>query len=182
MYQSNINVRYAKALFLFAKEKNLLDEIKSDTELLLNLFIQITDFKLAFQHPSLSQSAKKKNINQLLNKKVNKYFLSFLDLVLKNKREFFLQDICRDFIDFYRKEFKIKLAVLTTAYPINEKERQNIKKLLESNFDATIDLNEEVDDEIIGGFVIQIDDKQIDVSVKNRLQLIKQELLQIELS
>ncbi|MEA3316968.1 MAG: ATP synthase F1 subunit delta [Bacteroidota bacterium] len=182
MYQSNITVRYAKAIFLFAKEKDILDEIKSDIELFMNLYIQIEDFKLAFQHPALTQSSKKIIANKLLNNKVNKSFLSFLEIIIKNKREEFLQDICRNFINLYKKEFRIKSATLTIAYPINEKERQKIKKLLEKNFDATIDLNEDVDANIIGGFIIQIDDKQIDISVKQRLDKIKQELLEIELS
>ncbi len=182
MYQSNINVRYAKALFLLAKEKDILDEIKSDIELVLNLFLQTADFKLIFQHPLLEQSAKKKIVSQLFGHKVNKYFLMFLELVIRNKREMFIQDICRNFIDLYRKEFKIKSAVLTTAYPINENERQKIRNTLELKFDANIELSEKVDSELIGGFVIQIDEKQIDISVKKRLQEIKHKLLEIELS
>jgi F-type H+-transporting ATPase subunit delta len=65
---------------------------------------------------------------------------------------------------------------LTTAVPVNDKIRKQIIEFISSEFKTKVELNENVDKEIIGGFVLKVNDNFIDASIRNKLRKIKKEL------
>jgi len=87
MNQSHIHTRYAKSLLLLAQEKNLLDEIKSDIELIYKTLINSEDLKKLLDHPILKSSRKSEILGQIFNQNINKLTHQFLKLIVKNKRE-----------------------------------------------------------------------------------------------
>lgn len=180
MYHSQINIRYARALFLFAEEKNMVDEIKQDIELILQWFEEVEDIKILLEHPVVKASKKTEILSSFFKDKINTHTLSFLQLIVKNKRENHLKNICRDFIDLYKKYKGLKTAVLTTAFELTRTHQTNIKKTIEKTFDSTIELNTKVDKELIGGMIIQVDDKQLDLSVVGQIQQLRNQFLNID--
>jgi len=180
MHQSQINVRYAKSLFLVAKENNKLDEIINDISLIFKTFQEVDDFIMLIDHPTLKASQKIKILKTIFEHKVDKYTLSFLQLIVNNKRENHLKNMCLVFIDLYRNYKGIKQAVLTTAAEISEKERNIIKESIQKKFNATIELQEKVDQDLIGGMIIQVDDKQLDLSVDKQIQNLRNDFLKID--
>lgn len=119
MYNSQINIRYAKSLYLLAEEKNLLDEIKRDIDLVLQWFEEIEDLKTLLEHPVIKASKKTEVISRFFKDHVNHYTLSFLKLIIKKKRENHLKNICIDFRDLYKKGKGLKTAALTTAIALS---------------------------------------------------------------
>lgn len=180
MYQSQINVRYAKSLFLLAEEKNMLDEIKQDVELILQWYEENEDIKILLEHPVIKTSKKNKFLNEIFKDKINTYSLSLLQLIVKNKRENHLKNICKDFIEIYYKHKGIKTAVLTTAFELTRTHQTNIKKTIEKTFNSIVELNTKVDKELIGGMIIQVDDKQLDLSVARQVQQLRNQFLNID--
>lgn len=178
---SAIRVRYAKAFFSLAKEKNMLGTLKIDIEKISNFCEQSTDFIHLLESPVVSTSKKAGLISQIFKAEVNLLTLNFLLLILQNKREEYIPGICRNFLELIRKDQNIKSAMLVTAIEINSKTIDKIKALLEKDLKATVELNTQVDSEIIGGLILRIDDKQYDASVTTQLRKIKQELLEAEL-
>jgi F-type H+-transporting ATPase subunit delta len=109
---------------------------------------------------------------------VNPVTLDFLLLIVRNHRDYYFPSIFRNFIDFYNDEEGIKTVELTTAVRIGDDEREDIKKYIIEVFKANkISFTEHVKPDIIGGFIIQIEDKLLDVSVRRQLNRIKQELI-----
>ncbi len=180
MYHSQINIRYARALFLLAEEKNMVDEIKQDIELILQWFKEAEDIKILLEHPVVKASKKTEILSSFFKDKINTHTLSFLQLIVKNKRENHLKNICMDFIDLYKKYKGLKTAVLTTAFELTRTHQTNIKKTIEKTFDSTIELNTKVDKELIGGMIIQVDDKQLDLSVIGQIQQLRNQFLNID--
>ena len=180
MYQSQINVRYAKSLFLLAEEKNMLDEIKQDIELILQWYEENEDIKILLEHPVVKVSKKNEILNDIFKDKIDAYSLSFLQLIVKNKRENHLKSICKNFIEIYRKHKGIKTAVLTTAFELTKTHQTNIKKIIEKTFNSIIELNTKVDEALIGGMIIQVDDKQLDLSVVGQIQQLRNQFLNID--
>lgn len=180
MYQSQINIRYAKSLFLLGEEKGIIEELEKDINIIYQAFNEIESLNILLEHPIIKSSKKKAVLNELFDKKINKYTMSFLDLIIKNKREKHLKNICRNFIDIYRKHKGIKKAVLTTAYKLTEEEEATIIKSIEDKFVATIELQECVDENIIGGMIIQVDDKQLDLSVAKQINKLRKDFLNID--
>jgi F-type H+-transporting ATPase subunit delta len=178
---SAIRVRYAKAFYALAKEKKALETLKADIEKVFNICSQSTEFIHMLESPVVSTSKKAELITKIFKTEVNPLTLKFLLLILKNNREEYIPGICQNFMDMNRKDQNIKSAKLVTAFDINQTAINKIKSLLEKELKAKVELNNQVDQDIIGGLILRIDDKQYDASVATQLKKIKQELLNTEL-
>lgn len=177
MNESQISVRYAKALFQSASEKKLLDQVSGDMELLAET-CQLDDFRYMLEMPSLQVSQKNKLIETLFAKYMSEISLSMIRLIIRNKREIYLPGIARNFRTLYRNEKGIRSAELLTAVPVDESVISSIRQLIKKAFDADVDLTTSVDKEVIGGFVLTIEDMQYDASVASNLKKMKKQLLQ----
>jgi len=180
MYNSQINIRYAKSLFLLAEEKKITDEIKKDMELISQWFDEYEDIKVLLEHPVLKGTKKYQILSDLLKDKVSTYTLSLLKLIIKNKREMHLKNICINFIDIYKKQKGIKTAVLTTAFELTRTHKASIKKSIENAFKAEVELETKVQKDLIGGMLIQVDDKQLDLSVAGQIHQLRNQFLNID--
>ncbi|MDA3954073.1 MAG: ATP synthase F1 subunit delta [Bacteroidales bacterium] len=180
MYQSQINIRYARSLFLLAEEKNIIDDIVQDIELILQWHEENDDIRIFLEHPVIKASKKSEILSDLFKDKINASTLSFLHLIVKNKRENHLKNICIDFIDLYKKHKNIKTAVLTTAFELTRTHQTHIKKTIEKAFSSPIELNTKVDETLIGGMIIQVDSKQLDLSVTRQIQKLRNQYLNID--
>lgn len=181
MDQSKINVRYAKAFFLLAKEKGLTTELRKDAALIALVCETSPDFNLMLESPVVKPSKKIAGIKSIFAGKVNVLSLNFLELIVRNKRENAIPGIFRNLEDLYRGEEGIKSAVLTSSQAIDPVVVQQITKIIEKEFNAKVELREKVDKNLIGGFVLRVEDKQYDASVSTQLKKIREKLLQTEL-
>lgn len=181
MDQSAITVRYAKAFFALAKEKDLLITLKSDMELVLAVCNDSKDFILLIESPIVKASKKAALITSIFKTKIHELTMKFLLLIATNKREEHIPGICRNFLTLTRKDQNIKSAVITTATAIDEKTIGKVELLMAKELNAKIELKSEVNAAIIGGMVLRLDDKQYDASIATQLKKIKQELLETEL-
>lgn len=178
MNESQISVRYAKALFLSASENNHLDRVYSDMELLTDT-CKIEEFQYMLVIPSLQASQKNQIISEVLGEKVCELSSSLIGLVVKNRRERYLPGIARNFMDLYRKEKGIRTASLVTASPVSKDVEEQIRSLIAKAFgNVEVDLHSSVNQDVIGGFVLRIEDQQYDASVASDLRKLKKQLLQ----
>ncbi len=181
MDQSAITVRYAKAFFAAAKEKNLLGQLKNDIQLVAEVCNTSSDFILLLESPIVKTSKKSALMKSIFEGKVEELTLNFLLLIAQNKREMHIPGICRNFLSLTREDQNIKSAVLTTASEINAATLTKIKDLLGKELNATIELMAQVNPDILGGMVLRLDDKQYDASVATQLKKVKQTLLETEI-
>jgi F-type H+-transporting ATPase subunit delta len=176
MNESKISVRYSRALFLSALDKNNLDNIYRDM-ILMSEISTIGEFKELINSPIIKPSRKAKIFHNTLDKIVDPLTLSLIDLVIKNGRENYLPAIARVFLS-QTKEYKgITETVMTTAVKVDEGIKQQISAFIADAFKTKVELKEIVDNDIIGGFVLRIEDKYIDASIRTKLNKIKKELL-----
>ena len=97
--------------------------------------------------------------------------LRFLQLLIEKKRENQLKNICLYVISLYKQEQGIQEGMITTAKPLEEEHKQDILKFITKKFKMKIELSEKVDPDIIGGFILRIEDQQINSSIRARLML-----------
>lgn len=175
MDESKITTRYAKAIFELAKDKKILDKIKSDFDLIKQV-IAIKEFKQVLISPIVPTSQKKSVLLEIFKNKIQEYSLDFLLIVVENKREPFLEMMINDFNELYKKALGITEVDLTTAIEIDSNIKQEFINFLNKNLKTKIDLHHKVDSSILGGFILRIENKLLDLSVSSRLKLIKKEL------
>ncbi len=177
MNESQISVRYAKALFQSAAEQGLLDQVYKDMEVLTST-CKLDDFQYMLEVPTLQPSQKISLVGDIFEKNISKLSLSMVNLVIKNKRESFLPGIARNFKGLYRKEKGISTASLVTAQAVSEAEMDGIRKLIKNAYDSEVEMTTVVDGDVIGGFILTIEDMRYDASVASNLKKLKKQLLQ----
>jgi F-type H+-transporting ATPase subunit delta len=175
MNDSKIPVRYSRALFQLATEKNLLDKVNGDM-LFISEICKMDEIKEILESPVIVPSKKSAIFHSVLDKNIEKITLSLVDLLIKNGRENYLPAVARVFKDETLKYKGITETLLTTAVPVNDKSRKEISEMIASLFKTKVDLKETIDKEIIGGFVLRVNDNFIDASVRNKLRKIRREL------
>jgi len=72
----------------------------------------------------------------------------------------------------------IRQVEVTTAHPISRENEQQIINTLNKIVKGSLELKKKVDEQLIGGVVIRVDDQLLDASVKNNLEQLKKELIQ----
>ncbi|RLD36398.1 MAG: ATP synthase F1 subunit delta [Bacteroidetes bacterium] len=177
MNLSKISVRYAKALFQIAEEKGLLDEISADLKLLYNASQNIHQFEDFLLNPVLSLSEKKAAFHRIFTGNLHPLTLDFIDLLIKNNRLSFVEAIARQYNERYKDSKGITEITFTTTIPVDKAIQEAIFKQIGFKASQKIELDERIDPDIIGGFILKIEDKQIDSSVKTKLNKIKKELV-----
>jgi F-type H+-transporting ATPase subunit delta len=175
MKDSRINGRYAKALFDLAIEQQNLDAIFLDMKFVKEICQSSREFEAMLSSPIIRTDKKQAVVNEMMGAHLNKISLSFLLLILKKRREANLRSIAIEFIEMY-KEFKgIKTAHLATAMALDSETKSEFKTLLTQQSKKTIELSEEINPSIIGGFIVTIDDKQTDNSISTKIQRLRKE-------
>ena len=176
MNQSKIAVRYAKAFFELALEKNQLEKLKKDIDTIAAASVQ-QYIQLLLESPVVKTSKKKKLLASIFKEKIENMSLNFLLMIADNKREMHIPAICRNFIDKYRKYKGIKAAKVTTALDIDDDLKKQISKVITDVFNSEVELTTAENTELIGGFILRVGDQQIDASVSTKLKKIKREFL-----
>ncbi len=170
MKQTKLANRYAKALFDLALEQKVLDNVVEDMKLVISVCQQNKEFQLMLQSPIIYKDKKEAILKEIFEKSMQQISLFFLLIITKKKREAILETIAHQFVVLY-KEFKnITTATLGTAIPLDKALKNKIVGLLQEQTKGEIDLIEQVDEDLIGGFVLGYDDKQYDASVKKQIK------------
>ena len=177
MNESKISVRYAKALFAAAKETNAFDALKRDIELLYQCIQEIPELQYVIQSPVIKVSEKTKLFEEMFGNSFDPLTLSFIRMALERRREEYLAGISRYFLTLMKAQQGIQTAEVVTAIPLDESLRQSILRLIAKKFNARVELNEMVDEKLIGGFVLRVGDQQIDASISNKLKRIRNDLI-----
>jgi len=175
MNESRISVRYARALFQSALDKKILDRINQDMILVRDI-CNLPEIREILHNPVIIPSRKTQIFHNLLGRVLHELTLSLIDLVVKNGREKYIPAIARMFIYETKKHNGITESVLTTAVKVDPAVKKQVSDLIANLFKTKVDLKENIDEDIIGGFVLKIEDNFIDASVRNKLRKIKKEL------
>lgn len=162
--------RYAKSLLDFSVEHGTLDAVHKDQLYLQQVLKASKEFSLLLGNPLIHADRKVKVLQSVLSGKVSEITMKFLQLLVKKSREVYLKEMADSFILQYDAYQKVTPVKITSAAPL---EKGEIDKLLsklkqQANLE-NIKLTTEVDESLIGGFVLQYGDKQYDASVAKHL-------------
>ena len=165
--------RYAKSLIDLALEKDELEKVFADMQWLQQVIKGSRDFANLLRSPIIKADKKEKIVEAIIGKQVSNITSLFIRLLITKGRESNLPEIIVSFISQYKEHMHIHPVKLTTATPINE----NLKKVFIDQIKKTstmqnIELETVVNEDLIGGFVLEAGDKLIDASVAYDLRQI----------
>ncbi|MBP8793247.1 MAG: ATP synthase F1 subunit delta [Lutibacter sp.] len=175
MSGSRAAVRYAKAILSFALEQQKEVEVNTDMLLIANTIKDSSDLQLLLTSPVVKTDLKKTAIKAVFASNISKLSHGLIDLLIDNKRLSILEEVAKKYTILFDSLKGIEIAKVTTAIPLTEELNvQVLKKVKEiTGKDATIENS--VNPDIIGGFILRIGDVQYDASVANKLQVLKRQ-------
>jgi len=174
MSDSRAASRYIKSLLGLAVEKGVLEEVDQDMQLFARICRENRSFEVMLKSPIIKHDKKKEILNKLFKGKVNALTIAILDILTQKNREALLPAIAADFHAAYNAYKGIGKATVRTAVPLDAKLRGEIVQMVKDLSDKKqVELVEVVDPELIGGFVLNVGDKQVDASVTNKLKTLQ---------
>ncbi len=175
MKQSRLANRYAKALFELALEQKKLDQVGADMALISQTIDENRALANMLKSPVIKLDKKEKVMTQIFGKKTNPISLRFMILVAKKSREEYLAYFADEFTKIYKDYQGLLDAWVTTSYKIEEEVRTSILALLKNISGKTILLHEDVNAELLGGFVAKVGDYQYDASIRTSMRKLKED-------
>lgn len=174
MADSRASSRYVKSLLGLAVEQNSLDQVHQDMLLFAKVCAENKDFVLMLRNPIIKHDKKREILQKIFQGKVNNLTLAIFDIITRKNREPLLPTIAKEFHNAYNEYKGIGKATITTAFPIDSTIRAEFEKIVKGLSDQKqVELIEKIDNEMIGGFVLEVGDKQLDASIKSKLNALK---------
>ena len=168
--------RYAKSLLLLAEERGALECLENDIQLIEQTVSDSKDLNLMLASPIIKGDQKQRVLNAIFSGKIGDEAMAFLQMVVKKGRERQLRAMVSSCADMIRKRKNIQSAEVITAVPMDNETRAQVTEALSRLHDGTVELKETQDPRIIGGFVLRVEDRMIDASVRRQLQTVRRRL------
>jgi F-type H+-transporting ATPase subunit delta len=173
MPNPRLATRYAKSLIDLAIERGELEKVFADMKWLNSVCKTNRDFVNLLRSPIIKGDTKKKIMEAVTNGRISEMTAAFNRLLITKGRESNLPEITSAFITAYKLKKNIQTIKLTTAAPVTDAVKEAIiTQVKKSAGFQNVELEEKVNPDIIGGFVLQVDDKLIDASIAYDLKAI----------
>ncbi len=167
---------YARALYEAAVEQNALASITADIDKLRELIDQSEEFTQFINSPLLTPQIKSDTFQQLFTDGMHPLTINFFKLLASKQRERYLVAIIDVFSAIVDESAGRVVAKVTTAVPITQNQEQQLVQQLSTYSGKQVRLETETDEQIQGGFIVQLGDTVFDASVTTQLQRLKRQL------
>ncbi|WP_375708849.1 F0F1 ATP synthase subunit delta [Streptococcus dysgalactiae] len=167
--------QYAKSLVEVASEHHSLDALKADVLAILETF-EATNLEHSLSSLAIPHAEKMKLVT-LLKGNNSIYMNNFLDLIVQNERETYLYPILQAVLKEMAAVSNQYDVTVTSSLPLTEEQKSRVRAVVAKKFAVTAGrLIEKVDPSLIGGFIISVNNKVIDTSIRRQLQAFKMNL------
>ena len=181
MNVSLVAERYAKALFELALEKGAEEEVYQDSLLITKTCEESKELRLLFKSPIINSRKKRTIIRDIFEKNVQKLTLTYLLIMVKKNRESFIPAIAIKFVEIYQAFRNILTVHFSSPVLPDAETRKQVLELMKKFSGAEIDLKAEIDESLIGGFLLNWDDKQYDASIRREIDDMRIAIVKINL-
>lgn len=165
---------YAKALLQLAAEQDILERIQTDMHLLHKQFAEKQILLHALCNPTVTHDKKLALLQDVFEQKVHPIVLKLFVLVAQRHREALLPVIAQEFLTQYDQRKGITKARVTTTFPLSEQLIAQFKQAIQQIVPCEeVLLDHHLDPALIGGYVLRVEDKQLDQSLRSKLNNLK---------
>ncbi|WP_298499134.1 ATP synthase F1 subunit delta [uncultured Algibacter sp.] len=167
-------IRYAKALLSLATDKKAADAVNIDMKLIADTIAGNKELSDALQSPIVSSSVKKATLLDIF-KNSNESTLSLIDTLNSNNRIDILGHVASKYIQLFDESKGIQVASVTTAVELSSDLKKKVLAKAKELTGKDVEVENIIDETILGGFILRIGDMQYNASIANQLNKLKQE-------
>lgn len=169
---TQIGNQYAAALYSLAADENLADRILEELKLLDSGFSENPDYLRLLRAPNIPKEERCQVIDNSFKGRVHPYLLNFLKILTEKGYAHHFSDCRKAFETQYNEEHGILPVCAVTAVPLTENQQERLIQKLQRMTGKTVELTNQIDPNVFGGVRLHYDGKQVDGTVKNRLDTI----------
>ena len=163
---------YGQALYDLAKDEALGKTILEELMVLKEVFTQNPQYSKLLSAPDLPKQERCGILDEAFRGKVHPYVLNFLKILTEKGYIRQFPDCCDAYRGFYNEDNGILVVKAVSAIALSEAQIRKLIAKLEATTGKQVDLQCSVDAAQLGGLRLNYDGKQVDGTVKNRLDTI----------
>ena len=167
--------RYAEAAFQTGRAEGTLDAWERDMAT-LGATLRHVELRALLQHPAVPFAEKERVLRRVLGRGVAPAAISLVLLMVRRGRPGGIDRMIARFAELLRRERGIVLAEVRTALPLDDGQRAEIAARLRALTGEQVEMDETVDEDLIGGVAVRIGDRLYDASVRSRLERLRARL------
>lgn len=178
MIRSRVAKRYARALFEVALEKKQLEPVEADLGSLKESYEQSQEFSALIDSPVISTEAKQRAFSASFNKRLQEITFRFVTLLISKNREMLLMQIVEEFGELLDQHRGIVRGDVYSVTPLSDEQVKNLVAQLNRMTGKNVVITRRLDKNLLGGIVIKLQDKVFDASLRNKLEKLRQTLIE----
>ncbi|MFT5182900.1 MAG: F-type H+-transporting ATPase subunit delta [Flavobacteriales bacterium] len=175
MKHSKVAYRYAKSLFELAQERDALAGAQDDMEMLASTISENPDLSVLLRSPIVHADKKLSILNSIFGGSMGEVSMKFVTIITQKGRESLLEAIATAFVVMAKEKNNIFAASVQTPAPLSDASRAKIGEIVQQIQPGSIELDEQINKDLIGGFILKVGDKMIDSSVSSHLLALRRE-------
>lgn len=172
-----ISTRYAHAIYDYAVEKNDETKLYHSMATLAASFVEFPSMIKVMTNPTVSLEKKIELLVTAGGNQSDDTTKKVIRMVVMNGRANYMRNIALVYQEYYRKKKGTVIASLTTVTLATEEMKEHLKKVIAKATGEKVEFHAKTDKDIIGGFVLQIEDMRLDASVKDQLAKMKLDMI-----
>ncbi len=168
---------YAEALFEVAREKGKLDSIREQLAQFADALNSDRELQVFFFSPYFSSTEKSEGLERALSG-AEAELVNFLELLIEKHRMPAIFRIRPEFEELWKKENRRIDVTVTSAVELDPEVVGKIGEEIEKQTGQKVELASSVDEEILGGIVLQVGNMVLDASIRSRLEKLRKSVAQ----
>lgn len=177
---SQVAERYARSLFELASEAKAVTDVEVDLSAIDVLLASSPDLRRLFNSPVFSADDQFRAIDKIVQKaKLEPLTANFLRVVAKNRRLFAVPGMITAFRRIAAEERGEVAAEVKSAHALTAAQETELKAALKSAAGKDVAIDVTVDPSLLGGLVVKMGSRQIDTSLKSKLNSLKLALKEV---
>lgn len=174
MAHTRAAIRYAKAVMDLAKEQKSAPAVSADMKSIANAVEGSKELNDMLHSPVVPNATKKSALLAIF-KNLNPLSLNLIDTLIANKRIDILAVVAEQYNELFDEEQDIQLAKVTSAVPLTNELKSLVLAKVKELTGKDAEINNVIDESILGGFILRVGDIQYDASIANKLSKLKRE-------
>jgi F-type H+-transporting ATPase subunit delta len=166
---------YAEALFDVAKEKDKLDRVYEELNQFAEALAGDRQLQIFFFSPYFSSAEKREGLERAVSG-ADPEFVNFLELLIEKHRMPLIFRIQRQFEERWKEENRKLDVTVTSAVELDPKVVERVGAEIEKQTARSVELRSTVDEDILGGIVLQVGNMVLDASIRNRLDKLRKNI------
>jgi len=166
---------YAEAAYKIASESKSIP-MWNDNLMTLSGIIVDMEVKAIIASPKIDTDQTLNFLVSFLPQK-DESFSNFLSIMIANKKVYFLDEVYKLFNDMVLEDKNTTIAEVETAFALTDTQKSDIAKSLSKKYDKKIEIHEVINERLLAGIKISVNNEVTDYSVRNKLNLMKEQII-----